>query len=137
MSINKYVATGNLTHDPELRCTATGAAVLTFNIAVNDRRRNPQTEEWENYPNYFNCVMFGKRAESLVKYLSKGSKVAIEGKLRWSQYEKNDERRSSIQVIVEEIDFMSSQGNAAGSDSSSSADAGYEAMGYTDEDIPF
>lgn len=51
MSINRVNITGNLTRDPELRATAAGTQVLSFGIAVNDRRKNPQTGEWEDYPN--------------------------------------------------------------------------------------
>lgn len=108
MSINRVTLTGNLTRDPDLRATASGMPVLRFCIAVNDRRRNPQTDEWEDYPNFIDCTMFGKRAESVTKFLSKGIKVAIEGKLRWSQWIKDDEKRSKIEVIVDEIEFMTS-----------------------------
>ena len=65
MSINRVNITGNLTRDPELRATAAGTQVLSFGIAVNDRRKNPQTGEWEDYPNYIDCTMFGTRAEAI------------------------------------------------------------------------
>lgn len=107
MSINHVAITGNLTRDPELRNTAGGTAVLSFGIAVNDRRKNQQTGEWEDYPNFIDCTMFGARAQSVSRFLSKGSKVAIEGKLRWSQWERDGQKRSKIEVIVDEIEFMS------------------------------
>lgn len=107
MSINSVIVSGNLTRDPELRSTASGMPVLGFGIAVNDRRRNQQTGEWEDYPNFIDCTMFGARAESVSRFLSKGSKVAIEGKLRWSQWERDGEKRSKIEIIVNEIEFMS------------------------------
>ena len=109
MSINRVVISGNLTRDPELRSTAGGTAVLGFGVAVNDRRRNPQTGEWEDYPNFVDCTMFGARADGIAKYLSKGTKVAIEGKLRWSQWERDGQKRSKLEVIVDEIEFMSSR----------------------------
>ena len=62
MSINRVIITGNLTRDPELRSTASGMPVLGFGVAVNDRRRNQQTGEWEDYPNFIDCTMFGARA---------------------------------------------------------------------------
>jgi hypothetical protein len=68
---------GNLTRDPELRATSTGTQVLTFGVAVNDRRRNPQTGEWEDVPNFVDCVVFGNRAKSLGKILKKGMPVTI------------------------------------------------------------
>lgn len=107
MSINRVNITGNLTRDPELRATASGMPVLSFGVAVNDSRRNQQTGEWEDHPNFIDCTMFGARAESVSRFLSKGSKVAIEGKLRWSQWERDGQKRSKLDVIVDEIEFMS------------------------------
>ena len=109
MSINRVLISGNLTRDPELRQTGGGTQVLSFGVAVNDRRRNPQTGEWEDYPNFIDCTMFGARAEALSRYLSKGTKVAIEGKLRWSQWERDGQKRSKIEVIVDELEFMTSR----------------------------
>lgn len=107
MSINRVNISGNLTRDPELRATPSGQQVLTFGVAVNDRRRNQQGE-WEDVPNYVDCVVFGSRAEALSKHLSKGSKVAIEGKLRYSSWETKDgQHRSKLEVSVDEIEFMS------------------------------
>ena len=103
MSINKVVITGNLTRDPELRETPSGFQVLSFGVAVNDRRRNPQTQQWEDYANFVDCTMFGNRAASVSRFLSKGSKVAIEGKLRWSQWQAQDgSKRSKLEVVVDE-----------------------------------
>ena len=102
-----------LQFDPELRSTQSGMDVMSFGVAVNDRRRNPQTNEWEDYPNFVDCTMFGNRARSLHQYLSKGTKVAIEGKLRWSQWERDGQKRSKIEVIVDEIEFMSARNDNA------------------------
>ena len=128
MSINRVIVSGNLTRDSELRATASGLPVLGFGIAVNDRRKNQQTGEWEDYPNFIDCTMFGQRAESLAKYLTKGAKVALEGKLRWSQWEREGQKRSKIEVIVEELEFTSfrelSRSNGdEGSDGHSAASA--------------
>ena len=109
MSINKVIISGNLTRDPELRQTQSGLPVLGFGVAVNDRRRNQQTGEWEDFPNFIDCTMFGTRASALANYLKKGTKVAIEGKLRWSQWERDGQKRSKIEVIVDELEFMSSR----------------------------
>jgi single-strand DNA-binding protein len=109
MSINRVTITGNLTRDPDLRSTAGGMPVLGFGVAVNDRRKNQQTGEWEDYPNFIDCTMFGARAQSISRFLSKGSKVAIEGKLRWSQWERDGQKRSKLEVIVDEIEFMNSR----------------------------
>ena len=151
MSINKVVISGNLTRDPELRQTANGFPVLGFGVAVNDRRKNQQTGEWEDYPNFIDCTMFGARAESLSRYLGKGTKVAIEGKLRWSQWEREGQKRSKIEVIVDELEFMSSR-NSDSSSYGGGMGGGYSAPAAApvvaapvvdasssvyDEDIPF
>ncbi|MGI6754466.1 MAG: single-stranded DNA-binding protein [Atopobiaceae bacterium] len=107
MSINRVNISGNLTRDPELRSTSSATQVLTFGVAVNDRRRNPQTNEWEDVPNFVDCVVFGARADALSRFLRKGSKVAIEGKLRYSSWERDGQRRSKLEVVVDEIEFMS------------------------------
>ena len=64
MSINRVIISGNLTRDPELRSTQSGMDVMSFGVAVNDRRRNPQTNEWEDYPNFVDCTMFGNRGQA-------------------------------------------------------------------------
>lgn len=113
MSINSYTGSGNLTRDAELRQTQGGNSILTFGIAVNDRRKNQQTGEWENYPNYIDCVLYGNRAQGLAQYMTKGTKVAVHGKLHWSSWERDGQRRSKIEVYVDEVEFLSArQGNA-------------------------
>lgn len=109
MSINRVVVSGNLTRDPELRVTPGGTQVLGFGVAVNDRRRNQQTGEWEDYPNFIDCTMFGNRAEALSRILHKGMKVAIEGKLRYSSWEDKNGggRRSKVEIIPDEVVLMS------------------------------
>ena len=106
MSINRVNISGNLTRDPELRATGSGMQILRFGVAVNDRARNQQTGEWEDRPNFVDCVVFGNRADALSRLLSKGSKVAIEGKLRYSSWETQDgQRRSKLEVVVDEVEF--------------------------------
>lgn len=108
MSINRVNISGNLTRDPELRATAGGTQILAFGVAVNDRRRNQQTGEWEDVPNFVDCIVFGSRAEAVSRFITKGSKVAIEGKLRFSAWEtKEGQRRSKLEVVVDEIEFLS------------------------------
>lgn len=137
MSINKVVVSGNLTRDPEIRNTAGGTAVLGFGVAVNDRRKNQQTGEWEDYPNFIDCSMFGPRAESVSRFLSKGSKVAIEGKLRWSQWERDGQKRSKIEVIVDEIEFMSRSEKQEDAQAYGAVKAMGAQPSYYDNDIPF
>ena len=107
MSINRVVISGNLTRDPEIRSAQSGVNILTFGVAVNDRRRNPQTGEWEDYANFIDCVLFGNRADYLSRTLHKGTKVVVEGKLRYSTWERDGQRRSKIEVVVDDVDFVS------------------------------
>ena len=106
MSINIVNISGNLTRDSEIRRTQGGTAILGFGVAVNDRRKNQQTGEWEDYPNFVDCTMFGTRAEKLAGMLTKGTKVCIVGKLRYMSWEKDGQKRSKIEVIVDDIELM-------------------------------
>lgn len=154
MSINRVIVSGNLTRDSELRTTQSGTSVLSMGIAVNDRRRN-QNGEWEDVPNFFDCTIFGTRADSLAQYLKKGTKVTIDGKLRWSQWERDGQKRSKVDIIVDQIDFTTPR-NSDGSGQSSytpapaaSSQSDANAYGATsapvvntdsslyDDDIPF
>lgn len=142
VSINRVIISGNLTRDPELRSTASGMPVLQFGVAVNDRRKNSQTGEWEDYPNFVDCTMFGARAEGVAKYLAKGTKVSIEGKLRYSAWESDGQRRSKLEVIVDEIEFLSRSEGASSANTSSYPTYAQTApqsqpQGLYDEDIAF
>ena len=76
MSINVVTISGNLTRDPEFHMAKSGdGGVLTFSVAVNERRQNPQTQQWEDVPTFVDCVVFGKRATALGNILHKGLKV--------------------------------------------------------------
>lgn len=138
MSINHVVVVGNLTRDVELRTSASGSAIMNFGVAVNDRSKNKQTGQWEDRPNFIDCTMFGTRAESVSRFLSKGMKVAIEGKLRWSQWDdrKTGEKRSKVEVIVDEIEFMSSRNEGAQAVTRQAHEPA-QAVSIYDEDIPF
>lgn len=140
MSINRVNISGNLTRNPELRSTAGGTDILSFGVAVNDRRRNQRTGEWEDVPNFIDCIVFGQRAEALSRFISKGAKVSIDGKLHYNSWEtKTGQRRSKLEVVVEEIEFLSrSQTTAATAQGQPSftAPQAPEVELY-DSDIPF
>lgn len=104
--MNRVEITGNLTRDPQVRLTTNGNTILSFCVAVNDRQRNANGE-WEDYPNFVDCAMFGNRAESVARYLAKGTKVVCEGKLHQSRWEKDGQRRSKLEVYVDGIEWMS------------------------------
>lgn len=128
MSVNRYVASGNLTRDPEERVTKSGTFVLELGLAVNERRKNQQGE-WEDYANFIDCVMYGSRAEAVSRYLHKGDKVVIDGKLRQERWEKDGQKRSKIRVVIEDIDFSGNRRDEP--------EPEREQGGVYDEDIPF
>jgi len=125
--LNSVTVGGNLTRDPELRYTQAGTAVLKMSLAVNESRKDA-SGEWEDYPNYIDCVMFGKRAEGVCDYLSKGAYAAVTGRFHQSRWEKDGQNRSKIEVVVDNIHFEGKPVGAAKQDGEPS---------YYDENIPF
>ena len=136
MSINRVNISGRLTRDPEIRMSRGGTPILSMGVAVNDRRKNPQTGEWDDEPQFVDCTMFGARAESVGRYLSKGGKVAIEGKLHYSSWERDGQKRSKLEVIVDEIELMSRDGQPSTRTQAPSQNVSPEPDVY-DEEIPF
>jgi single-strand DNA-binding protein len=111
MNINRVVLTGNLTRDPELRATGGGLAVCKLGIAVNTRRKNSEGQ-WEEKPNFFRVTVFGRQAESCGQYLKKGRPVAIDGRLEWSQWEAEGQKRESIDIIADSVQFLGGRDDA-------------------------
>ena len=89
-NVNVVVITGNLTRDPELRSTPGGTSVCELRVAVNSRRKDGQTGEWVDKPNYFDVTVWGAQGENCANYLSKGRPVAVEGRLDWREWEAKD-----------------------------------------------
>ena len=136
MSINRVVISGNLTRDPELKALPSGTSVLEMRLAVNDRRKNAQSGEWEDHANYVDVIVFGQRGESLTRFLSKGSKIAVAGRLRWREWENQQgEKRSKLEVVADDVDFMSSRGEGGSGTQSYAPPA--EAAPDSGEEIPF
>ncbi len=149
MSINRVTISGRLTREPEVRVTQSGMQILSFGVAVNDRRKNSQTGEWEDYANYVDCTLFGNRTQFFADRLSQGDQVFIEGKLRWSQWGPEGQKRSKLEVIVDDMELGRKKGegaNGGGSYSQQQDASAYSAPSTPvvdtsstvyDEDIPF
>ena len=106
-SINRVILVGNLTRDPELRALPSGTSVCQLGIAVNDRVKDRDTGEWTDYANFFDVSVFGRQAESCAQYLSRGRQVAIDGRLRWRQWETQDgQKRSKVEVVADSVQFI-------------------------------
>ena len=105
-SVNKVVLIGNLTRDPELTHTASGAAVASFGLAVN--RKYKQGDEWKEDVCFVDITTWGNQAENCSKYLSKGSPVFVEGRLNFGSWEKDGEKRNKLDVVASLVRFVGS-----------------------------
>jgi single-strand DNA-binding protein len=123
-NINRVIITGNLTRDPELRSTNNNT-VCSLRVAVNGRRRNPSTEQWEDQPNYFDVTVWGAQGENCAKFLSKGRPIAVDGRLQWREWtDKEGNKRQSVDIIAESVQFLGGREDAGnGNGFSSSARA--------------
>lgn len=144
MSLNRVILIGNLGADPDIRRTQSGMAILSLRIAVNDRRKNPQTGEWSDHTNWVNVVMFGSRAEALANMLHKGSKIGVDGKLRYSEWEdrSGNGKRSKLEVMADDIELLTPKGQGqqqGGRQQAASQTPTVQQADATvyDDDIPF
>lgn len=107
--MNQVNLIGNLTKDVELRYTTNQNAIARFTLAVNDRRKNQQTGEWEDNPSFIPIVVFGKQAENAERYLSKGDKAGVTGRIQTGSYEKDGQRIYTTDVIATNIEYLNSR----------------------------
>jgi len=130
--INRVILIGRLTRDPELKSTNGGNHFCRFSLASNYSHKK-QDGSYEDKPNFLECIAWGKQAETIHKYVSKGNRIAIEGRLSWSSWEHEGKTRSKIEVVVEQFNFLEKRdGNSSGG--AAAFDSG--AM-QGDDDIPF
>jgi single-strand DNA-binding protein len=109
-NLNRVIITGNLTRDPELRNLPSGTAVCNLRVAVNTRRKDNQTGEWVDKPNYFDVTVWGMQGENCAQYLSKGRPVAVDGRLEWREWEdKQGNKRQSVDIIADSVQFLGSR----------------------------
>ena len=108
--INCVTLTGRLTRDAELKYTQNGGAIVRFSMAVNRSKRNGDGS-WAEEASYFDCVYFGKGAESVNSYLSRGRQVAVSGELRQSRWEQDGQTRSRVEVFVNNLSLLSQGGS--------------------------
>ena len=141
---------GNITRDPELRFTPSGAAVANFGLAVNRRWRNQQTNEWEEQVSFFDIVCWRELAENVAESLTKGSRIMVAGRLDQRSWETdNGEKRSKVEVVADEIGpslrWATAQvtrnerrdGGSGGGFDSAPPPVEPPAAGYTDDEEPF
>lgn len=111
-NLNKVMLIGRLTRDPEVFMFANGGKVAKFGFAVNNRKKNSQTGQWEDEPVFldveaFNRGEFGKKADLVEQYLRKGNQAFIEGHLRLDQWtSKEGEKRQKIKIVLDDLQFL-------------------------------
>lgn len=150
-NVNVVVITGNLTRDPELRSTPGGTSVCKLRVAVNSRRKDGQTGEWIDKPNYFDVTVWGAQGENCANYLSKGRPVAVDGRLDWREWEaEGGGKRQNVEIIANSVQFLGSRDGSASDNGKAAfepsddmpADADTSdfegaAAGGKEDDIPF
>ena len=150
--MNKVILIGRLTKDPELRTTTSGTATTSFTIAVDRTFVNQQTGQRE--ADFINCVAWRKQAENISRYCSKGTQVAVEGRIQTRSYDAQDgTKRYVTEVICDNVTFLGSKNSNNQNDSSDFSEPSsdiettnldedpYANMGdevaLTDDDLPF
>ncbi|MDO4569429.1 MAG: single-stranded DNA-binding protein [Planctomycetia bacterium] len=113
-SYNRVILVGNMTRDPDLRYTPGGMAVCEIGLAVNDRRRTPEGE-WVEETTFIDVTLWAKNAETCSQYLTKGSPILIEGRLKLDQWEQEGQKRSKLRVVCEKMQMLGSRGASGGS----------------------
>jgi len=131
-SFNRVILAGNLTRDIELRETPGGASVADAGLAVNDRRK--QGDEWVDETSFVDLTLWGRTAENAAQYLSKGSPILIEGRLKQDSWENEaGEKRTKLKVVVDRLQFLSNKNDG---ESKKEAEPVAASSGK-DGDIPF
>jgi single-strand DNA-binding protein len=105
---------GRLTRDAELKFTNTGLAIAKFSLAVN--RRTKKGDTWQDEASFFDAVLMGKRAESLSKYLLKGKQISIQGELRQDRWEQEGQKRTRVEIMVNDVQFLGTREAAPAGD---------------------
>ena len=144
-SYNRVVLVGNLTRDPELRYIPSGTAVTDIGLAVNDRRKNQQGE-WVDETTFVDITLWARQAEVAGEYLSKGSPVLIEGRLKLDTWEKEGQKHSKLKVVGERMQMLGGRGGGGGGGGQGSRPAASQQQPQPaqasagpppDDDIPF
>lgn len=108
--LNKVMLAGNLTRDPELRHIPSGNAVVDLRLAINRRYRDQQNVDREETV-FVSVTVWGKQAENCAQYLTKGSPVLVEGRLKLDEWEKDGQKQSRLGVVADRVQFLSSRGS--------------------------
>ena len=115
-SFNKVILMGNLTRDPEVRCTTSGMAIASFGIATNRRRRDQDGNQKEEVT-FIDITAFDKQAEVIEKYFHKGKSILLEGRLKFDQWDDKNtgQKRSKLSVVLDRFEFVGGGQDEGGS----------------------
>lgn len=108
-NINRVIITGNLTRDPELRSIgSSGLSVCELRVACNGRKKDGQSGQWVDKPNFFDVKVWGAQGENCARYLAKGRPVAVDGRLDWSEWADKDtgKNRQKVEIIADTVQFL-------------------------------
>ena len=133
VSFNRVIIAGNLTRDPETRFIPSGTAVTEFAVAVNSRYKSKASNELKEEVSYFDIVVFGKMGENCAEYLAKGRPVLVEGRLRQRRWEQDGMKRSKVEIMADNVQFLGS-GRGPAQEGGFSSSPSQEPP---DDDIPF
>ena len=122
--LNKVMLIGNLGRDPEIRYSQQGTAMVNFSIATSEQWKDKNTGEKQEKTEWHRIVAFGKPAEILEKYLSKGSKVYIEGRIQTRNYEKDGQTHYTTEIVVREFQFLGGRQENQGGGSNYQSNSG-------------
>jgi len=107
---NRVVLVGRLTRDPELRSIPSGTSVCDLRIASNSGQKEPDGE-WSDRPNFFDVSVFGARGESVATYMRRGSRVCVDGRLSWREWETSEQqKRQSVSIVADHVQFLDPAG---------------------------
>ena len=137
-SFSKAIITGNLTRDPELRSTPNGASVCSFSVAVNRTYRDASGEQKEDV-SFIDCSAWGKLGEMISQYAKKGTGVLVSGRLDQRSWEDKTtgQKRSRVEIVVEDFNFTGAARDNGGNNSSfGAANAVDNASNDIPDDIP-
>ena len=132
--LNKVNLVGRLTRDPELKYLTNGTAVSNFTLAVNRAFKN---KAGEKEADFINIIVWRKQAENCATYISKGSMVAISGRMQSRSYQKDDEKRYATEVVADEVHFLDSKGSSKEKKEIETPDADLYPVSEDDGELPF
>src|SRR5438105_11467782 len=136
-NINRVVLVGRLTREPELRALPSGTSVCSLRIACNTSRRDAEGELREK-PNFFDVDVYGAAAESVSNYMHRGSRVGVDGRLEWREWETADQqKRQAVSIVADTVQFLDTKGEGPGGESEQAQNDELAGVGAEEKDLAF